>query len=311
MTPKAALFVALGIFFVAYLVAWVVYLGRARRRLPEDDPAVERGAPSPLHVFIGFITNFFDTLGIGSFATTTSMFRFGKVVEDRLIPGTLNVGHTAPTVVQAFIYISIVTADMTTLVAMIAASVFGAWLGAGIVAGWSRRKVQIGMGAALLVAASLMLATQLGLMARLGGEAIGVGGERLGIGVGGNFVLGALMTLGIGLYAPCMILVSLLGMSPKVAFPIMMGSCAFLMPVGSMRFIRKDAYALRPALGLAIGGVPGVLLAAYIVKSLPLSAVRWLVIIVVVYTALTLLRTALAQPKPASTITLPPPDPRR
>jgi uncharacterized membrane protein YfcA len=311
MTPKAALFVALGVFFVAYLVAWVVYLGRARRRLPDDDPAVERGAPSPLHVFIGFITNFFDTLGIGSFATTTSMFRFGKVVEDRLIPGTLNVGHTAPTVVQAFIYISIVTADMTTLVAMIAASVFGAWLGAGIVAGWSRRKVQIGMGAALLVAATLMLATQLGLMARLGGEAIGVGGERLGIGVGGNFVLGALMTLGIGLYAPCMILVSLLGMSPKVAFPIMMGSCAFLMPVGSMRFIRKDAYALRPALGLAIGGVPGVLLAAYIVKSLPLSAVRWLVIVVVVYTAVTLLRTALAQPKPASTITLPPPDRRR
>ena len=310
MTPKAALFVALGIFFVAYLVAWVVYLGRARRRLPEDDPAVERGAPSPLHVFIGFITNFFDTLGIGSFATTTSMFRFGKVVEDRLIPGTLNVGHTAPTVVQAFIYISIVTADMTTLVAMIAASVFGAWLGAGIVAGWSRRKVQMGMGAALLVAATLMLATQLGLMARLGGEAIGVGGERLGIGVGGNFVLGALMTLGIGLYAPCMILVSLLGMSPKVSFPIMMGSCAFLMPVGSMRFIRKDAYSLRPALGLAFGGVPGVLLAAFIVKSLPLGAVRWLVIVVVVYTAATLLRSASAQPKPASTITIPPPDPR-
>ena len=138
-------------------------------------------------------------------------------------------------------------------------------------AGWSRRKVQIGMGAALLVAASLMLATQLGLMARLGGEAIGVDGARLGVGVGGNFVLGALMTLGIGLYAPCMILVSLLGMSPKVAFPIMMGSCAFLMPVGSMRFIRKDAYGLRPALGLAIGGVPGVLLAASSSRRFPLG----------------------------------------
>ena len=310
MSPKAALFVALAIFFAAYLVAWVVYLGRARKRLPEDDPAVERGAPSPLHLFIGFITNFFDTLGIGSFATTTSMFRLWRVVEDRLIPGTLNVGHTAPTVAQAFIYISIVAADMTTLVAMIAASIFGAWLGAGIVAGWSRRKVQIGMGAALLVAASLMLATQLGLMAQLGGEAIGVGGGRLGIGIGGNFVLGALMTLGIGLYAPCMILVSLLGMSPKVAFPIMMGSCAFLMPVGSMRFIRKDCYALRPALGLAIGGVPGVLLAAFIVKSLPLGAVRWLVIVVVIYTAVTMLRTAFAPPRAASTITLPPPDRR-
>ena len=310
MTPKAILFVALGIVFVVYVAAWVVYLGRARRRLPEDDPAVERGAPKPLHLAIGLITNFFDTLGIGSFATTTSMFRLKGVVPDRLIPGTLNVGHTAPTVVQAFIYISIVTADMTTLVAMIAASVAGAWLGAGIVASWSRRKVQIGMGAALLVAASLMLATQLGLMAHLGGEAIGVDGARLGVGVGGNFVLGALMTLGIGLYAPCMILVSLLGMSPKVSFPIMMGSCAFLMPVGSMRFIRKDAYSLRPALGLAFGGVPGVLLAAYIVKSLPLVAVRWLVIVVVVYTALTLLRAALAQPKPASTITIPPPDRR-
>ena len=124
---------------MAYLAAWVVYLGRARRRLPEDDPAVERGAPSALHLGIGFVTNFFDTLGIGSFATTTSMFRLESVVPDRLIPGTLNVGHTAPTVAQAFIYISIVAADMTTLVAMIAASVAGAWLGAGIVAGWSRR----------------------------------------------------------------------------------------------------------------------------------------------------------------------------
>lgn len=311
MTPKALLFIALALLFVIYLVAWVVFLGRARRRLPEDDPAVERGAPSALHIAIGFVTNFFDTLGIGSFATTTSMFRLKGVVPDRLIPGTLNVGHTAPTVVQAFIYISIVAADMTTLVAMIAASVLGAWLGAGVVAGWSRRKVQIGMGAALLVAASLMLATQLGILARLGGEAIGVDGARLGVGVGGNFVLGALMTLGIGLYAPCMILVSLLGMSPKVAFPIMMGSCAFLMPVGSVRFIRKDAYALRPALGLAIGGVPGVLLAARFFSWLPIEMVRWLVIVVVVYTSVTMLRAAFAQPKPASTITLPPPDRRR
>jgi uncharacterized membrane protein YfcA len=310
MNPKGGLFVALGVIFLAYLVGWVVFLGRARRRLPPDDPAVERGAPTPLHLAIGFVTNFFDTLGIGSFATTTSMFRMWRVVPDRLIPGTLNVGHTAPTVAQAFIYIAIVAADMTTLAAMIAASVAGAWLGAGVVASWSRRKVQIGMGAALLVAASLMVATQLGLMARLGGEAIGVDGTRLGVGVGGNFVLGALMTLGIGLYAPCMILVSLLGMSPKVAFPIMMGSCAFLMPACSTRFIRKDAYSLRPALGLAIGGVPGVLLAAYIVKSLPLGAVRWLVIVVVVYTALAMLRSAWTERGvPASTLTLPPPTP--
>jgi uncharacterized membrane protein YfcA len=262
-----------------------------------------------LHLAIGFVTNFFDTLGIGSFATTTSMFRLKGVVPDRLIPGTLNVGHTAPTVAQAFIYISIVAADMSTLAAMIAASVAGAWLGAGIVASWSRRKVQIGMGVALLVAASLMLATQLSLFP-VGGEAIGVQGGRLGVGVFGNFALGALMTLGIGLYAPCMILVSLLGMSPKVAFPDHDGLVRLPHAVGSMKFIRKDAYSLRPALGLALGGVPGVLLAAYIVKSLPLGAVRWLVIVVVVYTAVAMLRSASAQPKPSSTIPIPPQEPR-
>jgi uncharacterized membrane protein YfcA len=107
--------------------------------------------------------------------------------------------------------------------------------------------------------------------------------------VGGNFLLGALMTLGIGLYAPCMILVSLLGMNPTAAFPIMMGSCAFLMPIGSLRFIREQSYSLRVAMGLALGGIVGVLIAVYVVKSLSLSTVRWLVIIVVLYTAVTML----------------------
>jgi uncharacterized membrane protein YfcA len=122
-----------------------------------------------------------------------------------------------------------------------------------------------------------------------------VRGLKLMIAVGGNFLLGALMSLGIGLYAPCMILVSLLGMNPTAAFPIMMGSCAFLMPIGSLRFIRERAYSLRAALGLAIGGIPGVLIAAYVVKSLPLYAVRWLVIVVVLYTAVTMLYSAFTE----------------
>jgi uncharacterized membrane protein YfcA len=175
---------------------------------------------------------------------------------------------------------------------LIAAAVLGAWLGAGVVASWPKRKVQIGMGAALLGAAALMLMTQLNLFPG-GGEALGVRGARLAIGVGVNFLLGALMSLGIGLYAPCMILVSLLGMNPTAAFPIMMGSCAFLMPVGSLRFIREECYSLRAALGLAIGGIPGVLLAAFIVTSLPIYWVRWLVIVVVIYTSLTMLAAGL------------------
>ena len=106
-------------------------------------------------------------------------------------------------------------------------------------------------------------------------------------------------TLGIGLYAPCMILVSLLGMSETTAFPIMMGSCAFLMPVGSLKFIKERAYSLRVALGLALGGIPGVIIAAKIVKSLDLVTVRWLVIVVVLYTAITMLYSAFSEPATA------------
>ena len=102
----------------------------------------------------------------------------------------------------------------------------------------------------------------------------------------GNLILGAFMTLGIGMYAPCMIMVSLMGLDPRAAFPIMMGSCAFLMPVAGMRFVRKDSYALRPALGQVVGGIPGVLAAAFIVGSLPLTAIRWLVVVVVTYAAI-------------------------
>src|ERR671913_35512 len=187
---------------------------------------------------VGAITNFLDTLGIGSFATTTAMFRAFKIVPDRIIPGTLNAGHTLPTVVQAFFYIANIPVDVVTLISMIAAAVAGAWLGAGIVARWSKRKVQIGMGGALLAAAIFFTMRNLGLFPA-GADAIGVSGVKLVIAVAGNFLLGALMSLGIGLYAPCMILVSLLGMNPIAAFPIMMGSCAVLMPVAALRFIRE------------------------------------------------------------------------
>jgi uncharacterized membrane protein YfcA len=257
----------------------------------EGPPEAGTAEARPVHGAIGFLVTFFDTLGIGSFATTTSIFKLRRVVPDRLIPGTLNVGLAVPTVAQALIYISIVRVEMRTLLLMIGASVAGAWLGAGVVAGWPQRKIQVGMGIALLVAAALMLGSQLQLLP-LGGSALGVGGVRLAVALVGNLVLGALMTLGIGLYAPCMILVSLLGMSPAAAFPIMMGSCAFLMPVGNLRFIRKRCYAAGAALGLALGGVPAVLLAAFVVRSLPLGAVRWLVVVVVVYTAVVMLRSA-------------------
>ncbi len=254
--------------------------------------------PTGIETGVGFVTNFFDTLGIGSFAPTTSLFKLLRLVPDERIPGTLNVGHTPATATQAFIFIAIVKVEMPTLAGMIAAAVAGAWLGAGIVAGLPRRQIQLGMGIALIVAATLFSLTNLGLLPG-GGEALGLSGGRLVLAVCGSFVLGALMTLGIGLYAPCMILVSLLGMNPIAAFPIMMGSCAFLMPVGSLRFLEKDSYSLRPALGLTLGGVPGVLIAAFVVKSLPIAMLRWLVAVVVVYTAWAMLSAAAREKRAA------------
>ena len=101
-------------------------------------PATRSGSPlpGPGLLGLGLVTNFFDTLGIGSYATSTAMFRAWNVVRDEKIPGTLNVGHTLPTVVQAFFYIAVIPVDVVTLISMIAAAVAGAWLGAGIVAGW-------------------------------------------------------------------------------------------------------------------------------------------------------------------------------
>src|SRR5438874_10091775 len=145
MTLTSALLLALGIVAVIYTVIFARALINVRRQSATAD-AIE---PTTAGTVTGFVTNFFDTLGIGSFATTTSIFRQWRLVRDELIPGTLNVGHTVPSIVQAFIFIRIVPVDARTLAFMIAAAIAGAWLGAGVVAGWPRRRVQLGMGLAL------------------------------------------------------------------------------------------------------------------------------------------------------------------
>jgi len=290
--PITALMSALGVLTAVYVAGWARAVMAVRGLVGrEPAPATDARFPTPPMIGLGFVTNFFDALGIGSFATSTAAFKFLRMVPDRVIPGTLNAGHTLPTIAQAFIFTSLIPVDILTLFSMIAAAVLGAWLGAGVVARWPKRYVQIGMGFALFGAAVLMFMTQMQLFPG-GGDALGVRGVKLVIAVVGNFALGALMTLGIGLYAPCMILVSLLGMNPTAAFPIMMNSCAFLMPVGSLRFIREQSYSLRVALGLAMGGVVGSIVAGVFVKSLDLGTVRWLVIVVVLYTAAMMLLSA-------------------
>ena len=295
MDAKVILLAALLGLTLIYLVSWWI---TARQRLAANDHGSHEPVwPKPIHLAIGFVTNFFDTLGIGSYAQTTTAFKFWRLVPDEQIPGTLNTGHVPPTIVQALIFITGVAVEFRTLLALIAAACAGAWLGAGVVAGFSRRKVQLGMGTALLGASFVVVAQLLNIIPA--GEALGLTGTKLAIGVGVNFILGALMTLGVGLYAPCMVLVSVLGMNPIAAFPIMMGSCAFLMPVAAIQFVRRNAYNLRAALGLALGGPLAVVLAYWLVESLPTLVVRVLVLIVILYTSLTMLRSAASERKAA------------
>jgi uncharacterized membrane protein YfcA len=291
MSALLGLQAALAGFTLYYLAVWFRGMARGKAAAAAPVEATALGVPNPGQLGLGFVTNIFDTLGIGSYAPTTAVFKFLQMVPDRLIPGTLNVGHTLPTITQAFIYTTIIEVDMRTLILMIGAAVAGAWLGAGIVAGWPKKNIQVGMGIALLVAAALFAWRNLGGGGTESGT-LDLQGTKLGLGLAGNFSLGALMTLGIGMYAPCMILVGLLGMNAASAFPIMMGSCAFLMPVASARFVQKQAYAVRPALGLAIGGIPAVLIAALIVKSMDVTTMRWLVVVVVTLAAAMMLRSA-------------------
>ena len=246
--------------------------------------------PTLVQLLIGVVVNFFDTLGIGSLATTTTAFRTLRMVPDEKLPATMIVGLTLPVVTQALIFITTVQIDPVMLLLMIVAAFVGGWVGAAVVSRLPRRPIQQAMGTALLVAALFMALGQLGLMPT-GGSALSLPPGRLAIALAINVLFGALVMVGIGNYGPTFVLLSALGMDPRAAFPLMMGSGAFAALVGGMRFIRAGRVVWQPAIGLAVGGVPAVLVAALVVKSLPLDVMRWIVLVVVIYAAITMLRS--------------------
>jgi uncharacterized membrane protein YfcA len=241
---------------------------------------------------IGFVVNFFDVLGIGAFAPQTALLKFTKQTADKLIPGTMNVANTLPVLIQAIIFIQVVEVEPVTLIVMFLTAMGGAILGADIIGKLSERNIRLTISVALLITAGFMFANK---MQWIHGEgvAIGIHGWKLVIAGVVNFILGAMMTAGVGLYAPCMALVYLLGLSPQVAFPIMMGSCAFLMPPASYKFIKSGAYNKKAALGMAIPSILAVLIAAFIIKSMPLDTLRWLVLIIIVYTSVSMFWTTI------------------
>jgi len=256
------------------------------------------GRPTPLQLTLGAVTLFFDTLGIGNYAPTTAAFRFLKMVDDPLIPGTLNVGTSVPVAVEAFAFVTAIAVDPLTLLTLVPLGAVGGYVGARIVSSLPRRPIQAGMGVALLSGAALMLMTNLQWIPG-GGTAIGFAGLTLVLATLVNFVLGGLNALGIGSYAPSLIVFSLLGMDPRAAFPIMMGSAAYMLPMAGIKFARTHKFDGQAALGITLGGIPGVLVAAYVVKSLPLVAIRWLVVVVVLYAGVSLLRAAARSREPS------------
>lgn len=241
---------------------------------------------------LGAVTNFFDTLGIGSFAPTTAWLKLRALVPDSFIPATLNAGHCIPTIVQALVFIRLVQVDPLLLTACILAAMAGSVVGTWAVLRVPVRAVQGTVGLALIIAAGLYALQNLNMMPNEG-NALTLVPLFFAVAVAAHFILGSLMAFGIGLYAPSLVILSLMGLDPKAAFPIMMGACAFLMPVTGLRFMRTDRIDLRIVIGLALGGAPAVLLAAFTVTNLPIVALRWGVVVVALYAAALLLRAAL------------------
>lgn len=279
---------------LAVLLIYVVILfGRdIYKHRHENDGSIPKAAG------IGFITNFFDALGIGSYAPTTMLLKLTKYLKsDKLIPGTLTVACSIPVIAEAFLFTNTIKVEGTTLISMVVAAAVGSFIGSKVMTKFNEKIVRIVMGIALVITAVLMLLSQLGVLSALGAgnTAIGLHGTSLVIALVGNFILGALMTAGVGLYAPCMALVYMLGMSPAVAFPIMMTSCAVLMPVAAYEFIKTGNYNRNASIGITIGGIVGVVIAVLFVKSLDLNVLTWLIIVVVTFTGFQMLYQGIKQ----------------
>jgi len=257
-------------------------------------------APSVEGVLWSAVSNFFDTLGISSFATTTAYFKFRRLIpDDRMIPATMMVGFGLPTVAEAFVFTNAIKVDPVLLAAAVTASVAGAFVGVRVAARLPVTPIRLVMGVGLLIAAASFALSNLGLMPP-GGEATSLPALPFAIVVAASLLFGVLLNMGVGNFAPTLVLVSLLGMDPRAAFPIMMSSGALMVLVAGLRIIRTRPLDLPLVIGMSLGGIPAVLVAAFIVKSLPITQLRWGVVVVVTYAAGVMLHAAATGERVAS-----------
>lgn len=244
-----------------------------------------------LNFVVSILLNILDVLGIGTFATSTAFYRLTKMVEDKKIPGTLVVGCILPVLTEGLAMVTNVEVETVTLVSMLVCSVAGAFIGSRINEKLPVRGIRLTMGIGLLIAGILMIGTLLSFLPA-GGDARGLSGIRLVLSCAIVFVIGVFYPLGIGSYAPTLVLVSLMGMNPTVAFPIMMCGAGFNSASSFVNFIKSGEFHRRVSFGFNIGGVIGVLIAVIVVISLPMQVLRWIVVAVVLYTSVTMFLSA-------------------
>jgi hypothetical protein len=276
-----ALLIPLGLGILVYAVV----LARAA--------IAQRVRPNVEALGLGAVVNFFDTLGIGSFAPTAAWFKFRKMVPDRLIPPTMIAGLTPPVMVESIIFLILlgVFVDPVLLFGAASATMLGGLVGAPLVAKARVWIVQLIVGIGLAIAAAAYAMTNLGLFPG-GGTATGLSTFPMIVAIAASFGFGLLANFGVGNYAPTLVMLSLMGMDPRLCFPIMAAGGSLMGAGASVRHVGIGQIDLRIVLGLAIGGIPAVLVAALIVKSMPLELLRWLVFVVVVYAAIIMFRAA-------------------
>jgi uncharacterized membrane protein YfcA len=276
------LIVSLSAVALAYGAYLLLCAARARQIRPNGEA-----------ILLGAVTNFFDTLGIGSFAPTIAWMRFRRLTPDRLIPLTMVGGYILPAIVQALIFLVLlgVKVDPLLLLLCIVAMVIGGIVGVPVAARAPIRLIQGVVGLALLVAGFFYTLTNLGLMPP-GGSATSLPPHWAIVAIAVHFILGVLVCFGVGNYAPTLAMLSLMGMDPRLAFPIMASAASFAGVATAARTIHLVQLDYRIVLGLALGAIPAVLVAAFIVKEMPTTMLRWLVVLVVTYAGGTLLLSA-------------------
>lgn len=232
---------------------------------------------------VGFFALFFDVLGIGCFSTITFLLKTFGLVDDKDIPGTLNVSTALTAPIFALLFFTKTDVDPLTLVVLTASAAIGAYIGAKIVSGLPEIKIQFSMGFAMIIVAFFILLGQLGLMP-VGGDATGLSGAKLIIAAVLLVIIGALANLGVGPWAPTMATLFMLGITPIVCYPICYALSAFQQPISSIKFIKESSYNRKASMAIMICGCISAFIAFMLTISIPTYALKWVVFFVVLYT---------------------------